>query len=230
MSTSWTIRSSKHSSSVSSLQCDPFETATGDLLVVFAAYRDSGSPTFGAPSVAGATVGSWTHVDTEAILDSGSSRYVRLRISIARVTSGNSSTTVTSSTSSSVFNFVQRVGIATGVEDTPVQSATGTGTSKPASLSFSQATTEGNLALAAIAIIGFDTTTESLEPNTGWTDEGAIGSTSIGLETASRTTATNGVSWDGTGLTSGKAHSQALVELAAEVVTPPSSGAMMMAA
>lgn len=228
MSITYTVVDSKHATSVSSLASNPFATAAGDVLVVFAAYRDSAQPTFNDPSVAGATVGPWTHVDAGAILDSGSSRYVRLRISLARVITGNAATTVTSAAAGSVFNFMQRVGVATGAEEVPVQSAVGTGTSKPAVLSFPQATMEGNLALAGIVVEGFDTTAEALAPDAGWTDEGAVGGTPVGMETASRTTTTGGVSWNGTGLTSGKAHSAAMAELAPQVVPP--SGGMMMAA
>lgn len=225
MSVTWSVVSSKHATSVASVASDPFATSAGDVLVLFEAYRDADQETFGTPVVAGATVGPWQHVDAGAILDSGSSRYVRLRVSTALVTVGDAATTVTSSTGASVFNLMQRVAVAGGVQEVPAQSASGTGTAKPAALSFPQATTEGNLAVAGIVVEGFDVTAEALAPDAGWTDDGAVGGTPAGMSTASRTTGVSGVSWNGTGLTSGKAHSEALIELAV-ALTPPMGGMM----
>ncbi len=230
MALGYTLKSQKYDgSNVNTITSDAFTVATDDWLVVVIAMRDPAAETFNTPTVNGATVGSWTEIDSGALLDSTSSRYVRVRISAAKVTSGGSSVTVTNTTSSACYNLMQNVAAVTGDVKAVLQSKGATGTSKPASLSFTNAMTKNAMAITAIAQIAFDVTTESIASDASWTDDAAIGGTPVGLVVSralgSGAAPPQSVTWDGTGITSGRAQAVAGIEL-----QPATRGSMMMAA
>ncbi len=225
MSLSYALKAQTTGSTVSSVVSASFSVSAGDWLVVAAGYRDANAETLATPAVSGATVGSWTEVDSGALLDSGSSRYVRVRLSAAKVITGGSSVTVTSSAGGSVYTLMQNVGAISGGARGVAQTKGATGAAKPAVLSLNAAPGASSAVVMALVQIGFDVTTESVASGSGWTDDAAIGSTAVGLIVSRDMDAPQqSISWDGTGITSGKAQAMAGLELL------PPAGAMMMAA
>ena len=224
MSLSYALKAQTSGDTVASVTSTSFSVAAGDWIVVVAGYRDADAETLSTPTVSGATVGSWTEVDSGALQDSGSSRYVRARMSAAKVITGGSSVTVTSATSASVYQLMQNVGAISGGVRGVAQSRGATGTAKPAVLSLDSAPASTSAAVMGLVQIGFDVTTESVASGSEWTDDAAIGGgTSVGMIASRDMSApAQSISWDGTGITSGKAQAMVGMEFL------PPAGAMMM--
>ena len=224
MSLEYALKAQTSGDTVSSVTSASFSATAGDWIVVVAGYRDANAPTLATPTVSGATIGSWTEVDSGALQDSGSTRYVRARMSAAKMITGGSSVTVTSAASASVYQLLQNVGVISGGVRGIQQSTSGTGSAKPAALSFSAGPQATSAAVMALVQIGFDVTTESIASGSGWADDAAIGGgTAVGMVVSRDMSApAQTISWDGTGITSGKAQAMVGMEFL------PPAGAMMM--
>ncbi len=232
MSLAWNLAAQAYTgANVNTLTSPTFSVSAGDWIVVAVAYRDDAIRTINTPTVSGAVIGPWTEVDSGEILDSSSSRYTRIRISAAQVTTGGGAVTVTTTTSAAVFNLMLEVGLVTGGATGVLQTASATGTSNSPSLSFGSAMTADAAAIAAIVEIGFDTGTEAVASDAAWTDDPAIGGSPVGMlvshAVGSGAAPPSTVTWTGTGISAN--HGQAMAGI--ELEPPPSTkGGMMLAA